>query len=366
MSGSLRAIYSENPQQYADNLRAYLDQNGIPPTAENLNRISLAVTQDMRGGLDQMPSFETAVERTMQPRRVARAPATPAQPQVRLDAGASVPEGEAASIANVREGAMRTPQQPADNAHTADTNAGPVRQQMEERPTRGAQVAADNDRAAELAGTDRRSGPTERARQDGNLARPGTIPRARYVDENDPMAGFMDPNAVGGRQADETGVDQTALGLTILGALVPGIAGGAVAGGRNAVQQRLMANRVAQAGGREGMPAMPQYVDPMRARVMEAGAGRASAPAPAPTATPSTATPARVTVESRGGSAVRDPYAPGGDSAGRTALTRGMGRPEAPSREEAMRRALAMSRPNGGRGANANPPRTVRQPAETP
>jgi hypothetical protein len=73
-----------------------------------------------------------------------------------------------------------------------------------------------------------------------------------------------------------------------------------------------------------------------------------------------------VTVESRGGSAVRDPYAPGGDSAGRTALTRGMGRPEAPSREEAMRRALAMSRPNGGRGANANPPRTVRRPAETP
>lgn len=260
MGETLRQLYADDPQTFANNLRTYINSNGIPPTAENYNRLSLAVAQEMRGGGEGMPQFDAAVERTMAPRSGARraataapataapvaAPQSDAAPDVRLDAG----EGSMIDkqFTNLRE-LTTNPQMPpsALREGSPPPNArGDV--------TRGAQQAYDNANAAADAGVDPRGGgaASARAAQEGNIARPGTIPRARYIDENDPMAGYLSADAPGGRQADEEGVNQRSLGTALLApiaaaAMLPA-AGASAIPQLNVTLQRQMLERAGQQG----------------------------------------------------------------------------------------------------------------------
>lgn len=329
MSSTLTQLYSDNPQEYANNLRGYLDSTGVPPSAENLNRISLAVAQAMRGASDGVPDFEQAMERTMAPRGRGRA-STP--PQRNTQPGTTPEQDVEQQNANNRERAdmeQRVGEQ--GNAHGGA--AGPVRGQIEGRSenTRGAQVAEANRRAGGP------SGDVDGIGTPNDTTRPGTIPRARYIDENNPMAGMFDPAAVGGRQADETDVSQGGLGAAMLAPLA---GAGAAAAGRGLIG-RMMAQRsnvpavpnnpyANITGIRPNPPAAPAAQITQGQPVLPSGPGAAALPPPPaqiaapPPVTSQNFTPARVTVQGRGGaSAVRDPNAIS-QPAGRTALTRTM------------------------------------------
>lgn len=318
MADNIASLYADDPRQYAANMRGYLEQQGMPVTAENLNRISLAVSQAMRGGQTEAPSLDAAIERTMAPpaaQRTATTPTAQRRDDVRVNAGADAAD---ATTANIREGAMSGVTLPPRQSQ--DSSA---------QQTRGERVAAENADAATAAGVDQRGsgGASAWAAQDGGIARGGTIPRQRYVDENDPLAGMFDPAAVGGRQADETGVNQAALAAT-LGA---GLLGGPLAASllaRGAGVPATVQNPYASITGIRPNAPPPAAAQLSAPQPQLPGSGGAALRLPAPNTSsvinPRTANPARVTVQGRSGQAVREPYNPGGDSAGRTALSRRM------------------------------------------
>lgn len=329
MSASLHALYSDNGQTYADNLRRYLDAQGVPPTAENLNRISLAVSQAMRGA-EVNPQFEAAMSRQMGGGVGTRGAAMPTPPIPPQQAGPQLPQ----PMSSDPEGTAQLQLAQA----SANAGASGALQAADQPPvgaTRGQQISDVN---AMNGGA---SGAAAAGAYPNDTVRPGTIPRASYIDENDPLAGMFNPQAPGGRQADETGVSQGGLGAALVGIPAAALAGSTLLPGmlaRGATNLPAVANPYANITGitmRQPPPAPAMIPRPSTPPSGGPGTGAAAqlpspasqlprpAASPAPPRTSQDFTPAQVTVQGRNGaSAVRGENSP--ESAGRTALTRRM------------------------------------------